>query len=429
MTDTTNCQIPAVAFLGFCERANSIKQGPPLLWKHNILELKHTIHSTIYPISLTGGHFAISVYDASTFEGEICLRSNDGEKVVNFESKSDEAEVLQPPIEQLDIGIAVSTKSPPWTTDLIPTDEILIKSPGQFDVCLLKDNQEFIIGHLIFDLAPAEDLTPDRIAAIKSDPNSVKDVRITFSCNQCGDTFKSYTGFDRNKDQEDNGLIWYKDLPDRFECNCGKNDLDLTILRQNMHGLLGQRANSQGTISSTRLYEKNALEVIVNDFMNLLNLDPLEEPVQKFIEENPLLLYQFSPQRIFYKPPILSKYYADIAVVNQKKELILIELERPGKSILKKDGGRTADLQRPFTQVEDWLFSIEQHRNAVLDGFDLSPSDVSKIRGVVVMGRDNECNEEHLRKLKWNDHGKIDFYTYDDLVNGLITLIRNMRDL
>lgn len=232
-----------------------------------------------------------------------------------------------------------------------------------------------------------------------------------------------------SEDEEKNGFIWHENLPDKFNCSCGKNDLDLTILRKNMHGLLGQRGNSKGAISFTRLYEKDVLEVIVKDFTKLLDSYPLEEPVQKFIEENPILLHLFSPQQIFYKPPILSKYKADIAVVNQKKELILIELEKPGKRILKDDGGITAEAQRPFTQVTDWLYLIDQHRNAVLDGFDLTSADVSKIRGIVIMGRDNDCNEEHLLKLKWTDFGKIDFYTYDDLVNGLVTLARNMREI
>ena len=218
-------------------------------------------------------------------------------------------------------------------------------------------------------------------------------------------------------------------MPDIFECGCGKNYFNLAILRQNMHGLLSKDAKIQRTISLTRLYEKSALETIVNNFRNLLNSNPLEEPVQKFIEENPLLLYQFAPQRIFYKPKFLNQYVGDIAVLNSKEELVLIELERPGKIILKKDGGMTADLQMPFTQVKDWLYLIEHHRNVVLEGINLNSSDVSKIRGVVVMGRSNECDEENLRKLRWTDHGRIEFFTYDDLMNDLITLIRNMNNL
>lgn len=429
MTTVTDYQIPDVAFLGLCERAECKQLNPSLLLTCNIIGLKNVIISNIYPLSLAGSYFAISIYNPNSFnKGRIYIRSEDGEELIHIDIEVEVNAAPKSSVEQLESTVPY-IEIPIWTTNYIYVDAALVKSPGRFTVFLAKDGQELTIGHLIFALAPAIPLTPDRIAAIKSDPMAAGALRYILTCNQCGDTLKSYTGLDKSKDQEENGFVWYEDLPNRFNCSCGKNDLDLTILRQNMHGLLGRHANSQGAISLTQLYEKDALETIVNDFIKLLDSNPLEEPIQKFIEDNPILLHQFSPQQIFYKPPILSKYKADFAVVNQKKELILIEIEKLGKPILKKDGGKTADLQRPFTQVEDWLFSIDRHRDAVLDGFNLNPSDVSKIRGIVIMGRDNECNEEHLRKLKWIDHGRTDFYTYDDLANALITLIRNMRDL
>jgi hypothetical protein len=428
MNTVNKSKIPDIAFLGVCERATFDQNGPPHLWRYNILGLKNIVISQIFPLSLVGFQFLIAIYDPLNFaEGVISVRLEDGKEMINFTIKLESEENPQLAIESQKTETVVFN-APTWTTFLLSADKGMVESPGHYNVFLLKDNQEFLIGNIIFGLANVEPFTTDRIAAIQSDPNAAKSARFILKCSECGEVLKSYTGLNHLDDQEKNGFIWYEELPDRFKCKCGKIDLDLTILRRNMHGLLG-RHHTQGDVSFTRLYEKDALEKIVKDFIKLLDLDPLEEVAYQFIKDHPILLHQFSPKRIFYKPPILSKYKADIVILNQKKELLLIELEKPGTRILKKDGGLTADAQRPFTQVNEWLHMIEEEKSAVLRGMDLVPSDVSKIRGIIIMGRNKGYNEEHFRKFKWIDFGKVDFYTYDDLVNSLVILTRNMRDL
>ncbi len=44
------------------------------------------------------------------------------------------------------------------------------------------------------------------------------------------------------------------------------------------------------------------------------------------------------PKRIFVKPPILTKYFADFAVLNARDELLLVEIGRPSLKLVKKDG-------------------------------------------------------------------------------------------
>jgi hypothetical protein len=177
------------------------------------------------------------------------------------------------------------------------------------------------------------------------------------------------------------------------------------------------------------VYERDALQLVVNDFGKLLNADPPEESVQQFLRDYPVLLHQFSPERIFYKPPILSKFEADVVILNHKKELVLIELERPGKRLLIKDGGMAAETQHAFKQVNDWLYEASEHRSAVLSCLDLQPGDVNKIRGVVITGRDQGYDDSDLRKLKWTDFGQVDLFTYDDLIGSLVALVRGMSDL
>jgi hypothetical protein len=72
----------------------------------------------------------------------------------------------------------------------------------------------------------------------------------------------------------------------------------------------------------------------------LLNSDPLEEILQRFIEHNPILLHRFPAQQLFFKPSILSRFNADFAIVTPEKELVLIEIERASTRLLRSNGGQ-----------------------------------------------------------------------------------------
>lgn len=92
-------------------------------------------------------------------------------------------------------------------------------------------------------------------------------------------------------------------------------------------------------------------------------------------------------------------------------------------------GGVAASMQHPFNQVRDWLHVCEEQRLAVLDCIGLKREDVSKIRGVVILGREKNSKPDHLRKLKSNDFGKIEFFTYDDILRNMESLIRDIANL
>jgi len=183
-------------------------------------------------------------------------------------------------------------------------------------------------------------------------------------------------------------------------------------------------------MSFSKLYEQGALEVVSKEYGYLLNQDPLEELVQNFLKENPILLQIFSPEQIFFKKPILSKYKTDIVILTHSKELLLIEIEKPGTKILRKDGGNTAALQHAIKQVNDWLHEAEHHHDAVLDCIGLKSQDVTVIRGAVIVGREASYPAEHFHKLKWTDFGRnIEFLTFDDLQRSLVNLIGSIKKL
>lgn len=94
-----------------------------------------------------------------------------------------------------------------------------------------------------------------------------------------------------------------------------------------------------------------------------------------------------------------------------------------------KSGGVAASMQHPLDQVHDWLHVCEEQRLALLDCIGLKREDVSKIRGIVILGREKNYKPDHLRKLKSYDFGKIEFFTYDDILRNMESLTREINNL
>ena len=95
--------------------------------------------------------------------------------------------------------------------------------------------------------------------------------------------------------------------------------------------------------------------------------------------------------------------------------------------MIRKDGATSAEMEHAISQVRDWLFLYEKHRSAVLECLDLHDREVTRVKGLVIAGRDEGHNAEDLRKFKWQDRGAIECMTYDDLLGTCATLIREMK--
>jgi len=52
-----------------------------------------------------------------------------------------------------------------------------------------------------------------------------------------------------------------------------------------------------------------------------------------------------------------------------------------------------------------------------------------KILGVVIGGVDEPYSARQLRKLKRTDHGEKRFYTYDDMMGSLVSLLNDFKEL
>jgi hypothetical protein len=423
-------KVPNIAYLGVCERAKHLQPDSPYLWHHNILGLKDTILSMIYPFNISSYQLLLAVYDPLNFpKSRISIRKKNGKELcfINFEFTR--IDMVKNRDKSTTDGFFLPGDFPAWTPVLGLLPNSVVEAPEVYDVYLEREGEEFPLGSITFGLINPIPLTEDRIAAIRSHPNAAKVVNMEIACKICNDKLKIYCALEKDDIKEGQESIWYKELPDEFKCECGKTIIGLEIIQNNIHGLLGQFIEPLAGVSFTRMYEKSALQHISNDFLKLIDNNPSEGEVHQFIDNNPTLLNQFSPHRIFNKPSIIGQRIADIAVLNTNKEFLLIELEKPGMRLLRNDGAMTAKTTHAIDQVREWLFIIDHHHAAALDCLHLEPDDLSKIKGVVIAGRESGYNKKHFQKLKWSDLGRVELLTYDDILRNLGALIRGIEGL
>jgi len=423
---------PPVAFLGMCERAAPVRDPFTNILRWNAIGLRSAITSLIYPMPLKGWHMVFAFYDAQRGESfDLVLRNSHGDEAlsmkVGVEPPAEASAELDSPGQRVldrleDDRTLVPSVLGSWALSFASVTALnfWIMKPDTYTFYLRTNGAETSIGYLWFGLLHPAPLTESRIAAIRSNPRGTKSVRAEFSCGVCSGQLKIYKSLDPSPQLVAEGYVVPETLPDSFRCKCGSFFLDLSIVRENFHGLLGQPIRRDGDPSFVPLYEASALHRIAAQLTALVDQDVREEELQQFINTNPVVLHTLAAaDRIFVKPSILTRYVADYAILTPKKQLLLVEIERASTRLLKQDGHIASPLQHAMDQVHDWLRVANEHRAAILDSLELKPSDVAAVRGVVVAGRDGSCSADNLRHLKARDLGPIAFVTYDDVVAGV----------
>lgn len=421
----------SVAFLGVCERAGYVRDGNTNLFKWNVLGLKHVVLSFIYPLNLQGLSIGLAFLRSDPPKPiALTITGETGNHVgyITFSAVAAADDEKDPALKST--GPILTMPQQGWNTAFLPIHDgnLVIPEPGAYLISAETDRGQVVVGQLLFLLVDPEPFSPERVAAIKSDPRAVKAVRVQNGCRKCSSQLLVYAALERLPKMEEEGYIWYESVPEEFRCECGSTRTDLSIIRKNLFGLIGQHPGMPETLDYFPLYERGAIESLHRNFAELLKRGPAEEVLQQFFQENPILLHRFPADRIFFKPPLLTFYHADIAILTPSKELILIELETTGTRLLKKDGGVAAPLQHAFDQVESWLHVVDEHRLAVLDSLKIDRTLVSSIRGVVIAGRDEGYDAEQLRRHKGVDRGRVTFWTYDDVLSALAVLARRLRE-
>jgi len=424
---------PTFALIGFCDRATEVVGSHPILRYKDILGLSSVLLSHVYPLSLKNQKIACALYTPRVgskykliFRGDPPLKPFDLDlEIASAEQYTIDASSAKP------ASVSAGTSIVDGWLFCLPEvgNDVMVMEPGSYQVFLSENGAEYPLGVIIFAHATVPDFTPGDIAAIKSDPLGAKSARIRIECKYCHDALKAYTGTGRNQELEKDGWQWSQSIIEpRFVCTCGKTNFSLVPIRTGFHGLLRRNlapGAASNQISTVRSYEKTAIEQSCKEFLKLINSNSAEEVIQKFLEANPIFFHLFLAQKLIFKPPILTRYVADFGVLNNRKELLLIEIEKPNLRLLKQDGGVTAVLQHAADQVRNWRQVFDDHRATALSLLDLGLNDVAQVRGVIIAGRkpSDESKERVLRSISWPN---IEMFTYDDILRSVTEMIRQV---
>lgn len=421
-----------VNLIGICEKYNEVPNGLVRIQsgelfdiqKKNLINLKEFHIVNILPFS------GDSLYFVLIFNKDI--RESDSGNKRNISLQDSHGKVLG----TIEFEITVYGDKNAKSSNKFHLQAVqipcLFSEPGEYKLLINKGKVQDLVGTFFVSYQSAIPLTQERIQAIKSDPLSMKYLRYTIGCDSCKEELSVLCGIEKDKNKKNPDSVWYEDLPDNFKCKCGKVDINLKYLKESAHALLGYRARdfSSNTETIESEYSKGTLENIAREFGALINnLESGEEEIQKFIEKNPIILSCLTPDLLKYKSPIGSKFKTDFTVFTPKKELLLVEIEKPSTKLFKKNGDQHAELTHAFDQVKNWLMSATRNRLALIDDVKmkgLTVDSVTNIKGVVIAGKNNKEYDPYLEKLRI---GNIDFYTYDDLLNNLLVYIKNFNNI
>lgn len=428
-------EVPRLAFLGFCDRAEEITEGHTLFWRLNLLGLSKARAFYVFPTNLRGLKLALAIFRPKagdsfslTFRGMQGQPSFDFSMAITSVVYSEAGQDSSVSDTEHTAGVAEAGWA--FVPSEISTD-ILVTSPGSYEVFLNRENEQQYVGAVTLAQISLPPYTAEELTALKSDPLATKFVRMNIGCNSCHDEMKAYAGVERSPSLEAQGFCWNHDITsNEFLCSCGRSRFSLIPIRTGLHGLLRRNINpkTDTNISAVRLYEQTTLEEYCRELLRLIEVDSREEVLQNFLESHPIFFHVFLPKKIIFKPPILTKYVADFAVLNARDELLLIEIERPGIVLLKKDGDITADLSHAFHQVRTWTQVLNDHRAAALEAIGLKLDEVTRVRSVVVAGR-KPSDERQLKMLRPVSTAETELFTYDDLLTSVTELIKHVANV
>ena len=191
---------PPVAFLGYVERFIQVPDGFPQLRKYNILGLKHIIVPLMRPLMLLEGGFAFALYAPQPGQNvEIRWRDPVGREIGTGTISTSYLEIESGSVPTASDfakpapghSSLVPAPQSAWTFAVLPADtlRLLLTIPGNYGVFLVHGDSETQIGSLNIGTMVAAPMTPDRLAAIKSNPLGCKVVRSQLECSNAETAF------------------------------------------------------------------------------------------------------------------------------------------------------------------------------------------------------------------------------------------------
>lgn len=317
-----------------------------------------------------------------------------------------------------------------------PAPPLIIWAPSRVLVDIELENNRYRRGEFICAFAPPPPLSEEERRAIASRPGASKAVVFHLGCKLCGDDVNYFTQLlphERKSEHIPTNAVVLHEAPASWHCMCGTQSVELSYLKQGLHDLFRRPpsvTSDNAVLQFTPLYEAGRIQNLIAEYEELIETTTAEEPVQKYLEANPLFWAFLSPTKILHKPAILTKKKADFGILSRQKILYLVELEKPATKLTNKDGAISAEIQKGADQIRDWQLVVSDHRLTLLSQLDLKETEVQEIHYVLIGGLARRTNAAALTKLRRSPLApNTDFYCFDELGSFLHTLAGELRRL
>jgi Shedu protein SduA, C-terminal len=168
---------------------------------------------------------------------------------------------------------------------------------------------------------------------------------------------------------------------------------------------------------------KNSRELL-SDFKHLLQEAKKEEEVQRFLNDNPILLH---PDYIHIEPKakLGEEYVTDYVLTVQGltgKDHYLIEIEKPSKKIFTKNNQYSAEYTQAKNQLLDWQIWVESN----FSYFEKKYPESFHPYYQLIYGRSSSLTEQQVKKMKIDNRERHINITYDDIVDRFEQIIENI---
>jgi hypothetical protein len=334
-------------------------------------------------------------------------------------------------------GLFSGSEEEPGAFEVVPTPAppMIVWRPCRIYVDVEMAESRYRLGEFICGFVPPPPLGEEERRAIASRPGAMKAIVYHLGCKNCGDEIELYVQLNPHDPPQNikPTAVPLETALSPWNCKCGQSAVDLTFLKLGLHDLF-RRANPRMTgesvIHYTSLYESGRVEALLAEFEKLIESATEEEPVQKFLEENPVFWAFLSPVKILHKPAVLTKKKADFGILTAHKILYLVEIEKPTTRLVNKDDSISGEILRGANQIRDWEVVVDDHRLALLSELNLKESEVQEVRYLLIGGMARRTKSDGLIKLRRSPlASKTQFYCFDELGSFLHIVAGELRYL
>lgn len=165
---------------------------------------------------------------------------------------------------------------------------------------------------------------------------------------------------------------------------------------------------------------------VTKQFELLINKNPPELEVQKFLERNPWLLSVQHPHCHYILPEfsLNGQYRCDFIAPERcsgHTNWYLIEIERPHAQLMTKKGEFAETVRHAVQQIKDWrmwLWENQETAKKLRISGGLGLHDMSRlITGQVIVGRRTQVTERYNQlRADLLEHDAIELVTYDRII-------------